>query len=305
VFDRTVAVTYVLFGGLPMCAIALLLAAIHTQHQLTGRMYRWIATMWAVATLLGLVPLGAWFGPYGAWDASVQAAAIGCAALLLLVLAVRLWRLPSKARRLLAWGVALAAALFATVLLRTLILEEQPSLDAHARALVGFFFNACVTSLALLSAITIHRRQHGPRRVPLSLLLPTFNLIACLLFVMTIETAYPEYLAYLDAARQRPGGDGDWSDIWGMLACRQLNNWGPIHGGEYLGVMVVEVVNLLPLFAAGLAHGLFVGSDLLRRVPACEWSWWLAAVFVLLSTTQWVLIGLRLDRPNPDTSALG
>ena len=175
---------------------------------------------------------------------------------------------------------------------------DATSIAAEAVGLSNFFLNASITCLVLLSAVVLHRIQREPPlRIRLWLLLPVFNLIACLLFVLATEPAWSQYLADLDAARSRPGGDADYSDIWGTLACRQLNNWGPIHGGERLGVIVMEVVNLAPLIGTGLGDGFAFASDSFRaRVSACEWSWWLGAVFLLLSTVQWVLVGLVLDR---------
>jgi hypothetical protein len=300
-FDPTVALTHVAFGGLPMCGLAVLLATIHSQHQLEGWTYRWIASIWAAAALLAFVPLGAWVGPHVDWDTSLglRAVVMVCAALSLIVLAVRVWRLPTNVRTVLAAGIALVGLLFAAFslhVLRPWLLEEPTGLAMEARGLANVFLNASITCLVLLSAVVLHRVQREPRlRIRLSLLLPVFNLIAWLLFVLATEPAWPEYLAHLDAARSRPGGDGGYSDIWGMLACRQLNNWGPIHGGERLGVIVMEVVNLAPLIGTGFVHGFALDASR-GRILACEWSWWLGGVFLLFSTVQWVLVGLVLDR---------
>jgi hypothetical protein len=124
--------------------------------------------------------------------------------------------------------------------------------------------------------------------------LPIANLAACLLFVLLRE---PDswYLAELDRARQEGSVFMD-DGVWGTLACRTLNNWGPVHGGEAIGVAALEVLNLPSLFLTGIA-GLF--GDVFggaRITSACRWSWLLAGVFIVLASTQWWFVGRALDR---------
>ena len=124
--------------------------------------------------------------------------------------------------------------------------------------------------------------------------LPLANLIACLLFVWLREPASPWYLRELDQARLR-GAMFDVDDIWGTLACRTLNNWGPIHGGEALGVAVLEVLNLPSLLLTGFIAVITEGSSAARLTSACRWSWLLAGVFVVLASAQWWVIGRSID----------
>ena len=124
--------------------------------------------------------------------------------------------------------------------------------------------------------------------------LPIANLIACLLFVALREPPPDPYLAEMDAARQTGGILIDDS-IWGMLACRTLSNWGPIHGGESLGVAVLEVLNLPSLLLTAFA-GIFVDVFGASRITsACAWSWMLAGVFIFLASAQWWFIGRSID----------
>lgn len=125
--------------------------------------------------------------------------------------------------------------------------------------------------------------------------LPLANLIACLLFVWLQEPADPWYLQEVDQARQR-GAMFDVDDIWGTLACRTLNNWGPIHGGEAIGVAVLEVLNLPSLLLTGFAGVIAESFGAARGTSACRWSWLLAGVFMTLASAQWWIIGHAIDR---------
>jgi hypothetical protein len=124
--------------------------------------------------------------------------------------------------------------------------------------------------------------------------LPLTNFVACLLFVWLREPANPWYLRELDRARQR-GAMFDVDDIWGTLACRTLNNWGPIHGGEALGVAVLEVLNLPSLLLTGFIAVITDASRAARITSACQWSWLLAGVFIVIASAQWWFIGRSID----------
>src|SRR4029079_2479104 len=124
--------------------------------------------------------------------------------------------------------------------------------------------------------------------------LPLANLVACLLFVWLQKPAHPFYLQELDQARQR-GATVFYDDIWGMLACRTLNNWGPIHGGEDLGVAVLEVLNLPSLLLTGFIAVITDASRAARITSACQWSWLLAGVFIVIASAQWWFIGRSID----------
>jgi hypothetical protein len=104
------------------------------------------------------------------------------------------------------------------------------------------------------------------------------NLVGCALFVALGPTAPPEYIAEVAAARAN-GGMYLNSGMGGMVACRLLHSWSEWHGGEALGVKVLEVANApaaaLTLFVAGAGE-----MGLARQFSVCGWSWLLAGVFL-------------------------
>jgi hypothetical protein len=127
-------------------------------------------------------------------------------------------------------------------------------------------------------------------------------LIGCVLFVLLREPAHPDFLAAVDAARSPcvtrgwAGGVYSVSGIDGTLACRILRSWSEWHGGEALGVKVLETVNLPALIVTVIVH---IASEVLgiaRRFSACGWSWVLGFLFAALSTAQWLLVGWLIDR---------
>ena len=127
--------------------------------------------------------------------------------------------------------------------------------------------------------------------LPLRRTLPIANVIACVLFVLLREPAPASYLEEADRERVRGSMFVD-DGVWGTLACRNLNNWGLIHGGEAIGVAALEVLNLPSLLVTGTV-GLFV--DVAGLVPTCRRSWLLAAVFVAVASAQWWWVGSTID----------
>jgi hypothetical protein len=125
-------------------------------------------------------------------------------------------------------------------------------------------------------------------------LLPIANALACMLFVVLREPA-AAYLAEVDEAR-RNGGVFFNSAITGTLACRNLYPWSEWHGGEALGVKLLEIANLPALISTAIADLLVEVFGVARLMSACQWSWILAAGFVLVASTQWWLLGKALDR---------
>lgn len=114
------------------------------------------------------------------------------------------------------------------------------------------------------------------------------NAVACSLFLLR-EPAPQEYLAEVDAARQS-GGMLLSSGLHGMIACRLLYSWSEWHGGEALGVKVLEAANLPAVALTGIVATL--GElGIAREFSACNWSWLLAAVFVVTASLQWWAIG--------------
>jgi hypothetical protein len=125
-------------------------------------------------------------------------------------------------------------------------------------------------------------------------ILPAANIVACSLFLLLRAPAPIEYLTEVDEARQR-GAVVRVGGIVGTLACRNLYSWSEWHGGEALGVKVLEVINL-PALVSTAAVGLIGEFGLARTSSACRWSWLLAGVFVLIASAQWWLLGFVIDR---------
>jgi hypothetical protein len=125
--------------------------------------------------------------------------------------------------------------------------------------------------------------------------LPIANALACVLFVVLREPAPAAYLAEVDEAR-RNGGMFFNSAITGTLACRNLYPWSEWHGGEALGVKILEIANLPALILTAIAHLLGEVLGIARLMLACQWSWILAVGFVLVASAQWWLVGTAVDR---------
>jgi hypothetical protein len=102
------------------------------------------------------------------------------------------------------------------------------------------------------------------------------------------------YLTEVDEAR-RNGGIFFNSAITGTLACRNLYPWSEWHGGEALGVKILEIANLPALTATAIAHFLGEVFGIARLMSACQWSWILAVGFVLVASAQWWLFGIALE----------
>ena len=77
-------------------------------------------------------------------------------------------------------------------------------------------------------------------RLPVRWVLVLANLVGCARFGALRPPAPPPYIAEVAAARA-DGGIYLNSEITGMVACRLLHSWSEWHGGEALGVKVLEV----------------------------------------------------------------
>jgi hypothetical protein len=113
-------------------------------------------------------------------------------------------------------------------------------------------------------------------------LLPVLNLAGCALFVVLRPPVPADYLARLDEAH-RAGGFLLTSTVSGMVACRLLHPWDEWHGGEAVGVKVLEVVNA-PAVAMTVGTKLAGEIGPARRLSACTWSWVLAVVFAVAAS---------------------
>jgi hypothetical protein len=119
------------------------------------------------------------------------------------------------------------------------------------------------------------------------------NLAACVAFVVLRPPAPPDYMA--DVAATRATGGIILSDVViGMLACRLLHPWDEWHGGDALGVKVLEVANA-PAAAVAIGVASMGELGLARHFSVCGWSWVLAGVFVATSSAQWWILGAAVE----------
>jgi hypothetical protein len=138
-------------------------------------------------------------------------------------------------------------------------------------------------------------------------LLPLANAGACLLFVLLREPAPPDYLAKVEHAghggdisevsggvSEVRGGIYEVSGLAGTIACRNLYAWSEWHGGEALGVKILEAINL-PAVVFTAVESVLGEVELSKTMSACRWSWVLGAVFLVASTLQWWILGTWLD----------
>jgi hypothetical protein len=102
------------------------------------------------------------------------------------------------------------------------------------------------------------------------------NLAACALFVILRPPASPDYIADVAAARAESVFVIN-SGISGMVACRLLYPWSQWHGGEALGVKVLEVANA-PAVAVTVSSPSAAGPGCSpacsSRPLRCSGGWW-------------------------------
>ena len=84
------------------------------------------------------------------------------------------------------------------------------------------------------------------------------------------------------------------ADPYTYIAGRPLYNWSPWHGGERLGVKILEVINLPALLLASALTpiiGMITGAS-----HYYSWSWIRAVLFLLFATFQWLILGSIISR---------
>jgi hypothetical protein len=122
------------------------------------------------------------------------------------------------------------------------------------------------------------------------------NLIACAAFLMVRPEA-TSLIEERERAEQMGAFSLSSSDPYMLIAGRPLRQWNEWHGGEAVWVKVIEVANgpavLVAKFSGDLwgAEHSFSGQPTYRRK-----SWMRAYVFLIVSSVQWLLIGLALAR---------
>jgi hypothetical protein len=80
-----------------------------------------------------------------------------------------------------------------------------------------------------------------------------------------------------------------------MLACRALHSWSEWHGGEALGVKVLEAANVFALIPVAVTSTIWELTGLARKFSACGWSWVLACSFLIAASVQWFVLGAAID----------
>jgi hypothetical protein len=127
------------------------------------------------------------------------------------------------------------------------------------------------------------------------------NLIACAAFLIV----RPEATSLIEE-RERAEQNGTLSlsssDPYMLIAGRPLRQWNEWHGGESAWVKVIEVANGPAVFAAKRFGDRWSAQHVFDGQPAYgRQSWVRAYFFLIVSSVQWLLIGLalaRLTRPR-------
>lgn len=140
----------VLTVGVPLCIIAVLLAAIHRQHDLTNRTYGVAALSYAIGATVTVSPAGYWIeSPVlhrVLFVLSVVTAVFAASALLWL--SVAMWRLHSKLRVVLSVGVGLVALRFAWSAYE-MTFREPASIEELSASLAAFMIDGAIASVVL------------------------------------------------------------------------------------------------------------------------------------------------------------
>jgi hypothetical protein len=123
-------------------------------------------------------------------------------------------------------------------------------------------------------------------------LLVVANLFGWLLFVALRDPMPPTYFAEQDEWHRSGTFQLNSGYPALVLAGRPLWNWSPFHGGEAWPVKALELANLPGLIAAFFAYAVFF----MLRCSAFTSSMLAYAVLLILSTAQWWLCGLGLER---------
>jgi hypothetical protein len=92
----------------------------------------------------------------------------------------------------------------------------------------------------------------------LRFVLPAINAIGCLLFVLLREPFVGIAREAWEAEHRAPGVFLNSSNFaLPSVACRPLHSWSEFHGGEALGLKVLESVKMVPVVIADLTGGGF------------------------------------------------
>ena len=122
------------------------------------------------------------------------------------------------------------------------------------------------------------------------------NLIACAAFLIV----RPEATSLIEE-RERAERSGAFSlsssDPFMLIAGRPLWQWNEWHGGEATWVKAIEVANGPAVFVAKLFGDVWEAGHAFSGQPTYRGqSWMRAYVFLVVSSVQWLLIGLALAR---------
>jgi hypothetical protein len=142
--------------------------------------------------------------------------------------------------------------------------------------------------------------QAVAKRYPFTIFLVSAHFVACALFLLLRAPIPLEWQQDLDreraSSRMRSGISLPITDAYmGHIACRTLGSWSAWHGGESPAVKALEVVNLPAALATALASSFLDHVVLHYRLSFAQESWLIAVIFLVLSTAEWLVVGLACD----------
>ena len=151
-----VAMTMALFVGAPLAVLAVLLALLHIAVGLQARADWLIATVFAVAAVLGIQPMWYWWPALGTWLVRVVPVTSAFASAALAWLAVRAWRASSPTRYVLGSGVGLVSLRLAASAYLA-IFDVRIGIDAAAQSMSDFLVDCAVAAVVLLVGLIGHK----------------------------------------------------------------------------------------------------------------------------------------------------
>jgi hypothetical protein len=122
------------------------------------------------------------------------------------------------------------------------------------------------------------------------------NLIACAAFLIVRPVA-TSLIEERERAEQSGAFSLSSSDPFMLIAGRPLRQWNEWHGGEAAWVKVIEVANGPAVLVAKLVGDLWGAEHAFSGQPTYRRQSWIRAyIFLVVSSVQWLLIGLALAR---------
>ena len=135
------------------------------------------------------------------------------------------------------------------------------------------------------------------RRHPVVTILLVLHFAVCSAFILLREPS----ISHLEE-RERMRRDSDYvfessTDPFMFIAGRRLNGWNEWHGGERLWVKICEVANLPALVLTVTVGHLPIAIYRATGSGTFVHDTWIRAfVFLLFSVSQWVAVGVFIER---------